>query len=1144
MNLFDEHADRLPQLGFRLARLEVYNWGTFDGEVWTLDLDGATSLLTGDVGSGKSTLVDAIITLLVPPRRITYNKAADASAKERSLNSYVRGYYAHHATAEGTSRPEALRSKREYSVILGVFTDENFGRTVTLAQVFWYRSESAQTPSRLYVLAEKPLSIAERFSRLGGDMRAFRRRLEADDFIHTYEDYPLYGRDFRKLFGIRQEQALDIFQQTISLKKVDSLTDFVRLNMLEPPDVEGLLTGLLHQFRDLEAAHASVVRAREQQQLLLPVRQTGARYRQLRSERETYERMGALLPAWLAERDIAALSPQIDAAEQKRQALAELLTSLRGEQQAVEQSLADVRSQLARTGGARLAALEGKRAALEEKRAARQAAAARYAESAAVLSLSVPETAQAFAANEEAARTAAEEAETALEQAEEDRADQQANLREVEERLARLTEEIASLSARKSNIPAAFVRLRGELADALDLAETELPFAGELMEVRAEEGAWEGALERLLHGFALSLLVPAAHYGEVVDWMEHHRLGTRLIYYSAEDALPLADVSALPEDAACRKLAVRHESPLAGWLTQELARRFRHRCCETLRAFRAEDYALTPSGQIKVGGRRHEKDDRHDIGDRRQYVLGFSSLRKVQALKQEAEDQTQERADTKALLRRLKKQRQEARARSEAGGRLCAFHSFEEIDAESVAQAIAACQKEAASLAQENEAGERLRAEQQRLLGRLGDLRRTVQEKERLLSRQELVLEQLERDRAADQEELARTDALALAKAEALLQAHAQEAWGARTYAHGERQSLESSYQSWLGSRRRETTRLLEEETSRLAAAMEAFNHSFPELARDLLPRPEAQEEYEELLTQLERDGLPQYERRFRALLEENTINQMALFYANLKLRAQEIKERIESINASLRTIDYDPGRCIEISCVHTHVRAVQEFRRALDACMAATPGAMQDGGKVVSPGAAASDEEGAGASRTSAEDGGEQQYAQVAALASRLRADTEEDKRWRREVVDVRNWFDFAASERWRETGEEYEHFTDSGGKSGGQKEKLAYTILAASIVYNFGLEGSHAGEQSLRFVVIDEAFLKSSDASARFGLQLFQQLDLQLLVVTPLLKIATIEPFVRHVGFVWQDDVQHRSYLRNISIEEFAAAREKRGE
>ena len=55
--------------GFRLKRLEVFNWGTFDGRVWALQLDGKNGLLTGDIGSGKSTLVDAVIALLItkPP---------------------------------------------------------------------------------------------------------------------------------------------------------------------------------------------------------------------------------------------------------------------------------------------------------------------------------------------------------------------------------------------------------------------------------------------------------------------------------------------------------------------------------------------------------------------------------------------------------------------------------------------------------------------------------------------------------------------------------------------------------------------------------------------------------------------------------------------------------------------------------------------------------------------------------------------------------------------------------------------------------------------------------------------------------------------------------------------------------------------
>ena len=68
--------------GFRLHRFELYNWGTFHERVWSLHPRGDNALLTGDIGSGKSTLVDALTTLLVPPQKIAYNKAAGAEARD------------------------------------------------------------------------------------------------------------------------------------------------------------------------------------------------------------------------------------------------------------------------------------------------------------------------------------------------------------------------------------------------------------------------------------------------------------------------------------------------------------------------------------------------------------------------------------------------------------------------------------------------------------------------------------------------------------------------------------------------------------------------------------------------------------------------------------------------------------------------------------------------------------------------------------------------------------------------------------------------------------------------------------------------------------------------------------------------------
>lgn len=62
--------------GFRLAQLEIFNWGTFDGKIWQLTPQQDNALLTGNIGSGKSTLVDGLTTLLVPPRKLAFNKAA------------------------------------------------------------------------------------------------------------------------------------------------------------------------------------------------------------------------------------------------------------------------------------------------------------------------------------------------------------------------------------------------------------------------------------------------------------------------------------------------------------------------------------------------------------------------------------------------------------------------------------------------------------------------------------------------------------------------------------------------------------------------------------------------------------------------------------------------------------------------------------------------------------------------------------------------------------------------------------------------------------------------------------------------------------------------------------------------------------
>ena len=149
-------ADGRSAAGYRLHHLEVFNWGTFDQQLWRLTPGGETSLLTGDIGSGKSTLVDALTTLLMPPHKIAYNKAAGAESKERTLRSYVEGHYkSERIEASGRSRAIGLREGgKTYSVVLSVFVNEGYDETVTLAAVFHQRDRS--TPDRFFVTSRKP----------------------------------------------------------------------------------------------------------------------------------------------------------------------------------------------------------------------------------------------------------------------------------------------------------------------------------------------------------------------------------------------------------------------------------------------------------------------------------------------------------------------------------------------------------------------------------------------------------------------------------------------------------------------------------------------------------------------------------------------------------------------------------------------------------------------------------------------------------------------------------------------------------------------------------------------------------------------------------------------------------------------------
>jgi uncharacterized protein YPO0396 len=1104
--------------GTRLDRLEVYNWGTFDRQVWTFAVGGRNALLTGDIGSGKSTLVDAVTTLLLPAQRISYNKAAGAETRERSLRSYVQGHYkSERNETTGASRPVALRNAGQYSVILAVFRNNDYDSTTSLAQVFWTKDPTQGQPERFFVVADADLTITEHFSGFGTEMLNLKRTLRSRE-ARVYDAFPEYGRDFRRRLGIESEQALELFHQTVSMKAVDNLNDFVRSHMLEPFDTRAYITALVDHFDNLTRAHEAVLQARTQLELLTPLVGDLDTYDDISEQVTDLTNQRNSVPLFFADRKRTLLNDEIQTLTHRLQSLEAELQVLGRTIDALRQDEADLSVQIAGSGGDRLATLEGEISRLENEKLERKRRFERFNELLAAAGVEIITTAEQFIPAKERASARASELDTQRAQLQNDLTEQRISLREVNEEATALNAELRSLQSRRSNLPMKSLDVRSQLCRQLRINEADLPFAGELIQVRPGAGEWEGAAERVLHNFALSLLVPNHHYESVAAWINGNHLDARLVYFRVPPTLarinePERQTS---DELLLDKLEIKLDSGFDEWLESELAQRADHLCVDTMVDFRRARKAVTRTGQVKSRD-RHEKDDRTRIDDRRNYVLGWSNEQKVETLIAEGQQLQARTQSLNSSIAQLQNHERSASAQMASLAGLREYSQWADLDWMSLVNDIAARQEECKRIQSSSS-----------LLNELTRQREQVRADTRSASDKS---ETLQGERGAARAEYkAATEALdettrLLSDEQGLAAARA--CFGAlheRAGTVAAAKDIESAKARVTAGLTNDIDGLHEKQRpigQRIVRSMRDFRARYPRETSELDDSLASASEYRQLHQRVAQDDLPRFEREFKEYLNQNTIRDVASFSAQLNKQEKLIRDRVETINDSLTTIDYNPNRYIRLLPDRTPNIEVRDFIAELRACTDNLVG-EQDAAQY-----------------------SEQKFLQVKKLIDRFKGregTADQDRAWTRRVTDVRNWFTFSASERWKEDDTEYENYTDSAGKSGGQKEKLAYTILAASLAYQFKLDWGAAKSKSFRFVVIDEAFGRGSEESTRYALSLFTRLGLQLLIVTPLQKIHVIEPHVSAVGYV--DNLNgNYSRLQSLTIEQYQRQKGDRG-
>src|ERR1043165_8742927 len=630
-SLFDTKQD---SAGFRLNYMQVYNWGTFDEKIYTLNPETQSSLLTGANGSGKTTIVDALLTLLVPSTQRFYNQSSGAEKKkERTEESYVEGHYGRTQDEDSmASKVSKLRPNRTnlYSIILANFVSSDTAN-ITVFQLRYFKNNSLQ---REYIVAHRELKIEEdiQFDSKG----EWRKKLKAGGKVFFFDSFSQYSQRLIEDMGMKSEKALNLFNQTVGIKVLGNLDEFIRTNMLEESDIENDFKSLLENYQNLLTAYRSIEKSKFQLELLEPIYNNYFAYETLYQEIKNAENKIDTIRGWFKIKQKEYNEQQIKNVESELELLGHKKANHEKDKFIVEGEILNLN--LAKEKDPTASQIKDIDAAvktLEQEMDQRKKQVAEYNKLSALCGLPNNPSEKSFLANHKSIEKARNKSFETKRELEGLLLDARQELRDKEFRFNEIKGDIEYLQQRKDKITGVTSQIRQRIMDYVKAGEDELPFVGELIEVKKEEQDWEMAIEKLLHSFGKCLVVPEKYYRDVNKFVNNNDLGGKLVYYRVDPKQDfLKSMTAAEDNSVVTKLNFNPKSDYSDWAEDFITRTYDYVCCEKLEEFTRCEKAMTQTGLIK-NKKRHEKDDSRFKSGASNYVLGWNNRDKVVALQRD-----------------------------------------------------------------------------------------------------------------------------------------------------------------------------------------------------------------------------------------------------------------------------------------------------------------------------------------------------------------------------------------------------------------------------------------------------------------------------------------------------------------------------
>lgn len=248
----------------KLMAIKLVNWHAFENE--TIHLKNST-LISGENGAGKSTILDAIQFILTCSTT-NFNKAANESSK-RELEGYVRfktgkenNEYERNGNVTAHVALEFYEESKNNYFVIGAVIDS---ASETSKKILWYRVEKRRLSDINFIIDDEPVDISN-FRIYGRDLKLQSTYIAKDA-----------RKDFANRLGKLNERFFELLPKSLAFKPISNVKDFVYTYILEEKEI------------NIEELRENIRTFKEFEEVLNEVKVKITKLKEIQGEFESYE---------------------------------------------------------------------------------------------------------------------------------------------------------------------------------------------------------------------------------------------------------------------------------------------------------------------------------------------------------------------------------------------------------------------------------------------------------------------------------------------------------------------------------------------------------------------------------------------------------------------------------------------------------------------------------------------------------------------------------------------------------------------------------------------------------------------------------------------------------------------------------------